>query len=204
MKIISADYIISSPHLEGCPLPTLPEYAFIGRSNVGKSSLINALAGKKKLAHISSHPGKTRLMNFFLINKLCYWVDLPGYGYARVSQKEREDWRKMIQIYFQKRTSLVNVFVLIDSRIVPQEIDIEFINQLGEWRIPFRIVFTKTDAVKEHVRKQHIQMFSYQLKQIWATLPIMISVSIYEKDTLTPILKWIDNWNSEIKIDTHR
>ncbi|HRH60738.1 MAG TPA: ribosome biogenesis GTP-binding protein YihA/YsxC, partial [Chitinophagaceae bacterium] len=143
MQIKSAVYIISSPSVKDCPKPDKPEYAFIGRSNVGKSSLINMLCNNTRLAKTSAAPGKTQLINHFLINGFWYLVDLPGYGYAKISQSSRRRWEQMIENYLRKRENLMNVFVLIDSRHPPQKIDLEFIGSLGKWQIPFAVVFTK-------------------------------------------------------------
>src|SRR5579872_4190460 len=145
MEIKSATYVISSPSVAGCPKPDRPEYAFIGRSNVGKSSLINMLTRNAKLAKTSNTPGKTQLINHFLINNSFYIVDLPGYGFAKVSQSTRATWEKMIEGYLKERTNLMTVFALIDSRHEPQEKDLEFLSKLGEWGIPFNVIFTKAD-----------------------------------------------------------
>ncbi len=163
MEIISATYIISSPSYKQCPPADKPEYAFIGRSNVGKSSLINMLTNKKLLAKISATPGKTQLINHFEIissdKKKWFIVDLPGYGYATVSQKARNNWENMIESYIRKRENLVCLFVLIDSRHEPQAIDLEFINQLGEWQVPFVLVFTKTDKNKPNATIRNVDAF---------------------------------------------
>ncbi len=148
MEIYSAKYLISNPKVEGCPVPDKPEYAFIGRSNVGKSSLINMITYQTKLAKTSGSPGKTQMINHFLINNEWYMVDLPGYGFAKVSQKQRASWEKMIADYLKKRENLVCVFVLIDSRLKPQQLDLDFLAQLGDWGVPFCMVFTKAD--KKH------------------------------------------------------
>ncbi len=152
MEITSATYVISSPSYKQCPVSDKPEYAFIGRSNVGKSSLINMITNKKLLAKISATPGKTQLINHFEIvssdKKKWFIVDLPGYGYATISQKARNNWENMIESYIRKRESLVCLFVLIDSRHEPQANDLKFINQLGEWQVPFVLVFTKKDKNK--------------------------------------------------------
>src|SRR5687767_12424579 len=149
MDILTAEYVISSATYKQCPPPDLPEYAFIGRSNVGKSSLINMLTNKRNLAKTSSTPGKTQLINHFRImstdKKEWFLVDLPGYGFATVSQKARRNWTNMIESYIRKRENLVSLFVLIDSRHDPQQLDLDFINQLGEWQVPFVLVFTKSD-----------------------------------------------------------
>ena len=175
MEIKEAKYIISSPTVDKCPKADRPEYAFIGRSNVGKSSLINMLCNKKELAKISSSPGKTQLINHFEIssgkNSSWYLVDLPGYGFAIVSQKQRKGWEKMIDGYIRSRENLVNLFVLVDSRHTPQNIDIDFINRLGEWQIPFSIVFTKTDKNKPAVTPRNINAFMAKLNRTWTTLP---------------------------------
>ena len=142
MKISSAAFVMSNSDYKACPKPTLPEFAFIGRSNVGKSSLINMLLSKKNLAKTSSAPGKTQLINHFIINDAWYLVDLPGYGFAKVSASSRKQWEKMIEGYIRKRETLVNLFVLVDSRHTPQEIDLKFIQRLGEWQVPFAILFT--------------------------------------------------------------
>src|SRR5450631_3696268 len=161
MHIKKAEYIISSPSFEKCPAPDKPEYAFIGRSNVGKSSLINMLCNNDKLAKTSNSPGKTQLINHFEIASLrkagefnetrWYLVDLPGYGFAKISQSSRRRWEQMIENYLRKRQNLVNVFVLIDSRHEPQNIDLAFIDQLGKWKVPFVLVFTKSDKETQAV-----------------------------------------------------
>src|SRR5215831_16538361 len=162
MLIKSASYLISSPDYTKCPKPDRPEYAFIGRSNVGKSSLINMVASNEKLAKTSGSPGKTQMINHFAIesadspgekNKIEHWyiVDLPGYGFAKVSQSQRKKWEKMIEDYLRKRTNLVQVFLLIDSRHSPQKIDFEFLSLLGKWRVPFSIIFTKSDKENQRV-----------------------------------------------------
>jgi GTP-binding protein len=148
MDITQSRFVISNSKVEDCPNSQLPEYAFIGRSNVGKSSLINMLTGKKNLAKVSGKPGKTRLINHFLINDTWHLVDLPGYGYAKVSKKEKKVFQKFITDYFKKRKQLVNAFVLIDSRHEPQNIDLEFMQWLGANAIAFSIIFTKTDKLK--------------------------------------------------------
>ena len=154
MEITHANYLISSPSVDKCPKADKAEYAFIGRSNVGKSSLINMLTHKKDLAKVSSSPGKTQMINHFSVRagdkKEWYLVDLPGYGYAKRSIKQRTSWQKMIEGYIRKRENLVNLFVLIDSRLKPQKIDLEIISQLGEWQIPFALVFTKSEKSRSN------------------------------------------------------
>jgi GTP-binding protein len=171
MEVKKATYIISSPDWEKCPEPSLPEIAFIGRSNVGKSSLINMLSNKKELAKVSASPGKTQMINHFLINDNYYWVDLPGYGFAKVSQSQRKDWKKMIMNYLEKRENLGTVFVLIDSRHSPQEIDIQFINSLGEKGIAFNIIFTKADKSNQREVSINVKKFLMALQEYWDELP---------------------------------
>jgi GTP-binding protein len=171
MDIHTATYLISSPKVENCPKPDMPEYAFIGRSNVGKSSLINMLTGQNKLAKTSNTPGKTQLINHFLINKSFYIVDLPGYGFAKVSQNTRATWEKMISNYLQQRPNLVTVFVLIDSRHEPQKIDIEFLRKLGEWGVPFNVIFTKADKSTQRDAARNAKLFIEAMKREWEFIP---------------------------------
>jgi GTP-binding protein len=175
MEIIQASYLISSPSVDKCPAPDRPEYAFIGRSNVGKSSLINMLSKKKEVAKTSISPGKTQLINHFEVTgsdkKNWYLVDLPGYGFAKVAQSQRKNWKKMIQDYIQKRENLVYLFALVDSRHEPQKIDIDFINQLGEWQIPFAIAFTKADKSTQKETARNVQDFLKALGESWEELP---------------------------------
>jgi GTP-binding protein len=191
MIIHQAAYVISSPKLEACPKADRPEYAFIGRSNVGKSSLINMLMGMKQLAKISATPGKTQLINHFSIQsksnadgKMDQWylVDLPGYGFAKVSASQRKNWEKMIDGYIRGRENLLNLFVLVDARHTPQEIDLKFINRLGEWNIPFAIVFTKSDKETQKVVSSNVKAFGDALKKWWVELP-PIFVTSSEKCT---------------------
>ena len=169
--IRSAEYKTSNKSVELCPESKMPEFAFIGRSNVGKSSLINRLLRKKDLVKVSHTPGKTQSINHFLINEKFYFVDLPGYGFAQVSKKDKESWKEMIAGYLQRRTQLVTTFVLIDVRHEPQKIDLEFINQLGEWQIPFCIVFTKADKVTRIKGATNKKLFEEKLSENWETLP---------------------------------
>lgn len=171
MEIRSAKYLVSSPRAELCPAPDKPEYAFIGRSNVGKSSLINMLTRQAKLAKTSASPGKTQMINHFLINNDWYIVDLPGYGYAKVSQKQRASFQKMIGDYLVNRPNLVTVFVLIDSRHAPQKIDLEFLAQLGEWEVPFNLVFTKADKSTQREANKNARTFIEAMKQEWEFIP---------------------------------
>lgn len=201
MKIKEASYVISSPSVEQCPKPDKPEYAFIGRSNVGKSSLINMICGRDALAKISASPGKTKLINHFIVNKEWYLVDLPGYGYAKISQSERKKWEKMIQDYLRKRESLVSIFVLIDSRHMPQKIDLEFVNQLGEWQIPFTLVFTKADKEKPGAVDRHVKAFLDTMRQTWQFLPQSFITSATKKKGREEILTFIDECNKRVKED---
>lgn len=177
MEIKKATFVISNTDYRKCPDTGLPEYAFIGRSNVGKSSLINMLTGVKGLAKTSEKPGKTQLINHFLINGDWYLVDLPGYGYARTSKSSRERWQKMIVDYILKREQLVNVFVLVDSRIPPQTIDLEFINFLGQHEVPLIIVFTKIDKQKQGEVARVIANYRNILSEVWEEVPEMLTTS---------------------------
>jgi GTP-binding protein len=202
MEIIDASYVISSPSIDKCPPPDRPEYAFIGRSNVGKSSLINAITNKKELAKISGTPGKTQLINHFDIKssdyKQWYLVDLPGYGYAKVSQKQRKSWQKMIEDYLRKRENLMNVFILIDSRHPPQLIDLEFVDQLGEWQIPFAIVFTKTDKSTQREAAANVKKFMERLEEKWEELPPHFATSAIKRTGIKQITNWIGTINQTV------
>lgn len=171
MNITSAEFVISNSRVDMCPKSTLPEYAFIGRSNVGKSSLINMLTGRKKLAMTSSMPGKTMLINHFLINKEWHLVDLPGYGYAKRGKKATEQLQHIIEKYILEREQLTCLFVLVDSRLTPQKIDLEFIEWLGEHGVPFCIIFTKADKNKAGELKKNVNTFLDTLKEQWEELP---------------------------------
>ena len=197
MKINSASFSISSPDVNKCPVTTIPEYAFIGRSNVGKSSLINMLTQRNKLAKISSTPGKTMLINHFIINKEWYLVDLPGYGFAKRSKTERAKWEKMINKYILNRTNLVNLFLLIDIRIEPQQIDLEFMDWLGISQIPFTIVFTKSDKLKLMQIKNNIDRYKSTLLQNWEDLPPIIITSSPSQKGRDEILNAIEITNLE-------
>lgn len=177
MTIKSAVFTVSSPSWRKCPQDGRTEYAFIGRSNVGKSSLINMLTGVKGLAKTSGRPGKTQLINHFLINNEWYLVDLPGYGYARTSKSTREQFSAMIREYFLHREELVNTYVLVDSRIPPQRIDLEFINFLGQNGVPLTIVFTKTDKEKQREVMGNIKLMKQALGEMWEELPPMLLTS---------------------------
>lgn len=195
MIIKSAVFSISSPSYTKCPQDGRPEYAFIGRSNVGKSSLINMLTGVKGLAKTSGRPGKTQLINHFLINDEWYLVDLPGYGYARTSKSSREQWSKMMRDYFLHREQLTNTYVLIDSRIPPQRIDLEFIQFLGENGVPLTIVFTKTDKEKQREVMGNIKLMKQELTSAWEELPPMLltsSLTGYGRDALLDQIETIN------------
>jgi len=195
MKIVEAEFVVSSSDIKQCPEPDRPEYAFIGRSNVGKSSLINMLTGRRKLAKTSSTPGKTMLINHFVINKEWYLVDLPGYGYAKRSKSERQKWEKMIRKYILNRTNLLSMFVLIDSRIPPQQIDLEFFEWLGISNIPFVIAFTKADKLKPSQLNQNIEDYKRKLLESWESLPPMFITSSTNAVGRDDVINYIDSTN---------
>lgn len=195
MKIKEAKFICSNTRADLCPTTTLPEYAFIGRSNVGKSSLINMLTNHLKLAKTSSFPGKTQLINHFLINEEWYLVDLPGYGWAKVSKDSREAWRKMINFYLKNRPNLACVFVLIDSRLPAQKVDLEFIELLGTMGVPFVLIFTKTDKQSAPKTDSNIAAFMQVLKESWEELPTMFKSSSTSKEGREEILSFIEEIN---------
>lgn len=201
MKIKEAVFICSNTDYRKCPNADKPEYAFIGRSNVGKSSLINMLAGNKKLAKISTKPGKTQLINHFLIDKLWYLVDLPGYGWAKVSKTERVKWEKMTRSYFLNRENLQCVFALIDSRLDPQNIDIDFINWLGKNGIPCVIVFTKTDKITKNKVLQSVEKFKNRLLVDWEEVPQYFLSSALNKTGKEEILGFIAGVNDNYRIN---
>ncbi len=197
MTVKSAVFVQSTTDWKKCPSATLPEYAFIGRSNVGKSSLINMLVQNGKLAKTSSKPGKTQTINHFLINKEWYLVDLPGYGYASISKAMREKWQKMISDYLRLRENLQIVFVLIDSRLDPQNIDLEFIDNLGENGIPFALIFTKTDKLSAGRAQGNIQRYKNRLMETWEELPYIIASSAATGKGRETILSFIDRINQQ-------
>lgn len=199
MNIKEAEFIVSNTDFEKCPPPVLPEYAFIGRSNVGKSSLINMLTARKNLAKTSATPGKTQLINHFLINKKWYLVDLPGYGYAQASKSSKAAWDKMIKNYLEKRKNLLTVFILIDIRLDPQPIDIRFITWVGEKQIPLCIVFTKADKLSRQQVIFSVEQFKRELKKNWAELPVMFVSSAEKKTGRDEILGYIEQTNIEYK-----
>ncbi len=197
MKITSAEFIKSSSKTTECPDDGLPEVAFIGRSNVGKSSLINLLTERKNLAKTSVSPGKTKLINHFLINGKWYLVDLPGYGYAKVSKGERKKFGKLIENYISSRKSLLCIFALIDSRLQPQQIDIDFITWLGMNGIPFSIVFTKTDKPSRRDLTSNIGSFEAELLKSWEELPPRFSTSALKKSGRDEILDYLEKVTSD-------
>lgn len=199
MNIKSAEFVISSSRVEQCPSSTLPEYAFIGRSNVGKSSLINMLTGRKSLAMTSSTPGKTMLINHFCINGQWHLVDLPGYGYAKRSKKATAQLQQMIEGYITRRESLVCLFLLIDSRIPPQKIDLEFTRFLGENGIPFAIVFTKADKLGVNKVRENVQTFLRELSKEWEELPPHFITSSQSGTGREELLGYIEAINKEVK-----
>ncbi len=199
MEIKKAEFVVSNTDYRKCPDTGLPEYAFIGRSNVGKSSLINMLTQHKGLAKTSVRPGKTQLINHFVINNEWYLVDLPGYGYARTSKASREKWQKMITDYLLRREALVNVFVLVDSRIPPQRIDLEFINFLGENGIPLSIIFTKTDKQKQREIADTVNAYKQLLFESWEELPEMLMTSSVTGFGRDRVLGRIEQINQQLK-----
>ena len=199
MEIKQAEFSLSAPMVSMCPKDTKPEYAFIGRSNVGKSSLINMLTNNKKLAKTSATPGKTLLINHFIINKEWYLVDLPGYGYAKRSKKEIAKLDQMIRGYILQREQLVNVFVLVDSRLEPQKIDLEFIEWLGQSSIPFAIVFTKADKLSTSKLNQSIEGYKKKLLETWEELPPIFLTSAEKKQGRDEVLNYIEQINRELK-----
>lgn len=198
MKIKSAEFVKSSPNVNECPEQMLPEYAFIGRSNVGKSSLINHLTNRKKLAKTSGTPGKTQLINHFIINETWFLVDLPGYGWAQTSKTNKATWKKMINDYLRDRPNLASVFVLVDSRHEPQKVDLDFIQWLGEEGIPFSLVFTKADKLGKTQIQSNVAAYKRTLKQSWEELPPTFITSSTDKIGGEEILNFIENINSAI------
>lgn len=199
MEIKTAEFVISAPTFTMCPDDNKPEYAFIGRSNVGKSSLINMLCRNKKLAKTSATPGKTLLINHFIINKEWYLVDLPGYGYAKRSKTEIAKLDQMIRGYILQRQQLVNVFMLVDVRLEPQNIDIEFINWLGQSSIPFTIVFTKADKLPVTRVQSNVAAYKRKLSETWEEMPPMFITSSEKRDGRDELLDYIDSINKQLK-----
>lgn len=198
MEITRSEFIISNTDVARCPAGQLPEYAFIGRSNVGKSSLINMLTANAKLAMTSSTPGKTLLINHFLINREWYLVDLPGYGYAQRGKKQQDEIRRIITDYIMKREQLTSLFVLIDSRLEPQKIDMEFISWLGENGVPFAIIFTKSDKLGNGQLSTNIRRFLNALSEQWEELPPYFVTSSLKKSGREDLLNYIDSVNKSL------
>ena len=197
MEIKEARFLISNTDLDKCPAPNKPEYAFIGRSNVGKSSLINMLTNRKSLAKISVKPGKTKLINHFLINEEWYLVDLPGYGYAKIGKQERKKWEKFVRKYILMRENLFCLFVLIDSRHEPQNVDLEFMEWLGMSQIPFAMVFTKTDKLKPGELEKNIESYEAKMLEKWEFMPPYFTSSVSTGEGKKEILNYIQDINRE-------
>jgi len=198
MDIHSATFVISNTALEKCPTGNRPEYAFIGRSNVGKSSLINMLTNQKRLAKTSSKPGKTQLINHFLINEDWHLVDLPGYGYAKTSKSAKRTFQRLITTYFKQREQLISAFVLIDSRHNPQKIDLEFLRWLGEHQVPFSIIFTKADKVKPAALTHNIEHYKSVLLETWSELPPYFITSSVNRKGKEEVLNYIEQINQSL------
>ena len=198
MLIKSAEFVVSNSRVEKCPTTGLPEYAFIGRSNVGKSSLINMLTGRKGLAMTSQKPGKTQLINHFIINKEWHLVDLPGYGYARLSKDGRDGLRRMIEDYVLERRELVCLFVLLDARLGPQKIDLEFIEWLGEESVPFALVFTKADKLSKGKLSANISAYKERLLEGWEELPPLFITSSEARTGRDELLDYIEGINNTL------
>jgi len=198
MKITKAEFICSNTRVDLCPQEAIPEYAFIGRSNVGKSSLINMLVERKKLAKTSSTPGKTRLINHFKINDQWFLCDLPGYGYAKVSKKERETFGKMIERYATQRTNLVCFFVLIDARIPPQQIDLDFIEWLGDSNLPFVLVLTKIDKINQTGKSKNLELLKAELLKSWEELPTIFETSAVKGTGKEQVMGFIEDTNLKL------
>ena len=199
MKIKSADFVISNTDIDKCPKERIPEYAFIGRSNVGKSSLINMLTGRKSLAKTSGKPGKTQLINHFKINDNWFLVDLPGYGYAKVSKKNRSIFAKFIYQYLEKRENLICTFVLVDSRHEPQKIDMLFMEWLGQNQIPFVIIFTKMDKLSSSQLNKNITKYKTEMLKTWEDVPQTFRSSAESGLGKSEILKFIEQTNTSVK-----
>ena len=198
MEIKSAEFVVSNSDVTKCPNTRLPEYAFIGRSNVGKSSLINMLTQRKGLAKTSGRPGKTQLINHFLINKNWHLVDLPGYGYARVSKSTKKVFQKFITQYFAVREQLISAFVLVDIRHEPQPIDLEFMQWLGEHAIPFSFIFTKADKLKPKAIEQHIETYKNVLLKTWESMPPYFMTSATKDIGQDTVLNYIEDLNNNL------
>src|SRR6218665_1248486 len=198
MEIKEAKFVISNTDINLCPTDGLPEYAFIGRSNVGKSSLINMLTDKKDLAKTSGRPGKTQLINHFIINKNWYLVDLPGYGYARASKSSRNTWERFIADYLTQRETLINIFVLLDSRLEPQKIDLEFMSWCAEEGLPFSMVFTKIDKLSSSALQKNLAAYKKEMLKYWEELPPVFTTSAESKFGKEKLLNYIDQINQDL------
>jgi GTP-binding protein len=192
MIVKTAEFIISNTEVSKCPSDGLPEFAFIGRSNVGKSSLINMLTGKKNLAKTSGTPGKTQLINHFLINEKWYLVDLPGYGYAKSARSNRSKWEKFIAEFLSKRQTLQNTFVLLDARLEPQKIDLEFMTWCGERQLPFSMVFTKIDKLSSSALQKNLARYKKEMLKYWEEMPPVFTTSSESAFGKEPLLQYID------------
>jgi GTP-binding protein len=199
MKIQTAEFVISNTDYKKCPVDELPEFAFIGRSNVGKSSLINMLTNHKSLAKTSGKPGKTQLINHFVINKSWYLVDLPGYGYAKASKVQRDKWQRFIVDYLVNRKQLTNLFVLLDSRLEPQKIDLEFMNWCGEKRLPFSMVFTKIDKLSSSELQRNLGKYKKEMLKYWEALPPVFTTSSTSATGREHVLNYIGRVMEEMK-----
>lgn len=197
IQIHEAEFVGSFANERQCPQDNKPEYAFIGRSNVGKSSLINMLCNRRGLAKVSNRPGKTQTLNYFLIDKHWYIVDLPGYGYAKISKTKRQEWEKMIEGYLLLRKTLGCAFVLIDINVPPQQIDTEFINWMGKMQVPFVLVFTKTDRLNLNARNKNLEAFKKEMHKYWNELPPYFLTSSESKAGKQEILDFINSVNQQ-------
>jgi GTP-binding protein len=204
MDIKEAKFIISNTDIKLCPTDGMPVYAFIGRSNVGKSSLINMITEKKDLAKTSGRPGKTQLINHFLINKEWYLVDLPGYGYAKASKSSRNQWEKFISEYLMKRETLINIFVLIDSRLEVQKIDLEFMSWCAEKQLPFSMVFTKIDKLSSSALQKNLAAYKKEMLKYWEELPPVFTTSAESKFGREKLLNYIEFINTELNLKTKK
>jgi GTP-binding protein len=204
MQIKTAEFVVSNQEVSKCPTNILPEYAFIGRSNVGKSSLINMLTNQKSLAKTSGRPGKTQLINHFLINKNWFLVDLPGYGYARVSKSAKKTFQKFITAYFRERKQLVSAFVLVDIRHEPQNVDLAFMQWLGKHEIPFSIIFTKADKLRPKAIEDHIESYKKKLLEFWEEMPNYFTTSSANYLGKEALLYYIERVNNEIISETNK
>jgi len=203
MDIKSAEFVMSNSEVAKCPKALLPEYAFIGRSNVGKSSLINMLTHRKSLAKTSGTPGKTQLINHFLINKNWHLVDLPGYGYARVSKSSKKTFQKFITEYFSLREQMVSAFVLVDIRHNPQTIDLDFMQWLGENGVPFSIIFTKADKLRPQAIENHVTAYKTILLETWEDMPNYFITSASNETGKDDVLNYIDSLNNNLNLDSN-